>query len=103
MWFSDTQTLHSRHVAECGPVSVTVAPSSPSMMHIEVVQMRGQASSADDLQSDLAAVYFRRFPMARAMSLASQSHRFYLLEPTWARLVRLVAGVSRNQEWSVAG
>lgn len=102
-WISAPHVLHSRHLAADPSAAVSISPSAPSLGLIEGAQLRGVASAPPELQDALRTAWLARFPLARPMVAASPDHRFYLLRPTWARLVRTVAGVSRNSEGPVEG
>ena len=99
-WLSAPHPLHSAHLAADPRAAVSVGPSAPSMGLIEGVQLRGAAVIPEDEQAARDA-WLARFPMARPMVLAARDHHFYVFTPTWARLVRTVAGVSMNQEWTI--
>lgn len=100
-WISAPHVLHSRHLAEAPAMAASVSPSAPSLGRIEGAQLRGTATAPAE-QAPLRDAWLARFPLARPMVTAAPDHRFYLLVPTWARLVRTVAGVSRNREWDAA-
>lgn len=100
-WISAPHVLHSRHLADGPAIAASVSPSAPSLGLIEGVQLRGSATAPLD-QHPLRDAWLARFPLARPMVTAAPDHRFYLLVPTWARLVRTVAGSSRNREWDAA-
>ncbi len=102
VWLSAPHVLHSRHLAAAPACSASVSPSAPSLGLIEGAQLRGHASAPPD-QAPLRAAWLARFPLARPMVMANPEHHFYVLKPTWARLVRTVAGVSRNREWTLPG
>lgn len=99
VWISAPHVLHSEHLAADPRASASVAPSAPSLGHVEGAQLRGVAEAPED-QTELRDAWLARFPLARPMLIAAPDHRFYVLRPTWARLVRTVAGVSRNREWT---
>jgi uncharacterized protein YhbP (UPF0306 family) len=100
VWNSALAVLHSCHLAQGADMALSVAPSSPSMLHIEGVQMRGRGERASN-QEEAAAVYCARFPAARAMLAVMPGHAFYRFEPVWVRHVRLVAGIPQTQEWKL--
>lgn len=102
-WISAPHVLHSSHIAADPAVAASIGPSAPSLGLIEGAQLRGHASAPAELQIELRAAWLARFPLARPMVASSPGHAFYVLEPTWARLIRTVAGVSLNQEWEIRG
>jgi uncharacterized protein YhbP (UPF0306 family) len=97
-WISAPHVLHSRHLAASPLAAASVSPSAPSLGLIEGAQLRGRASAPDARQAELRAAWLGRFPLAAPMVATATDHRFYVLEPAWARLVRTVAGVSANRE-----
>ena len=100
-WISAPHVLHSRHLAADPAMAATIGPSAPALGLVEGVQLRGRAVAPADRQASLRAAWLTRFPLARPMVAVSPDHLFYVLEPTWVRLVRMVAGLSRNQEWTL--
>lgn len=100
VWISATTVLHSRHIGAGAAVAASLGPSTPSLGLIEGLQLRGLADCPE--QGPLRGAWLARFPLAAPMVATAVDHRFYRLRLTWARLVRTVAGVSRNQEWSFA-
>lgn len=95
-WLSAPHVLHSRHLAADPACAASVGPSAPSLALIEGVQLRGRAAIGD--RALLRAAWLTRFPLAAPMVAAAPDHAFWVLRPTWVRLVRTVAGVSRNWE-----
>jgi uncharacterized protein YhbP (UPF0306 family) len=98
-WISAPHVLHSRHLAANGAAAASVGPSAPPLGLIEGAQLRGYAHAPDAEQDTLRAAWLARFPAASRMVTSAPDHRFYVLRPTWARLVRTVAGASQNREW----
>jgi uncharacterized protein YhbP (UPF0306 family) len=96
-WISAPHVLHSRHLAVDPTVAASISPSAPGLGRIEGVQLRGRVRVGVEEARD---AWLARFPDARAM--IAGDHRFYVLEPVWARFVRTIAGVSCNREWSLA-
>lgn len=101
VWLSAPHPLHSAHLGADARAAVSVGPSAPTLALIEGVQLRGTAAIPDD-EGPARAAWLARFPSAGPMVAAARDHRFYVFTPTWVRLVRTVAGVSQNQEWSFA-
>lgn len=101
VWISAPHVLHSVHLAEDPRAAASVGRSAPPLGLVEGAQLRGVVEVPED-QVPLRAAWLARFPLATPMVAAATGHRFYVLRPTWARLVRTVAGVSRNREWNFA-
>lgn len=102
VWWSTRVTQHSRHIDAGARIAVSVASSTPDLERIEGVQMHGTAALAGDAQDELQQTFFVRYPAARHMPIWEAEHRLYLFRPTWARLVRLVGGTSRDVEWRLS-
>ena len=96
-WVSDPEKLHSRHLP--GPSALSVAPSRPSIAHIQGLQCRGVADCPTD-QLSLRRAFLLRHPDAAPMVLGS--HRFYRFRPHWMRWVDRSPTQDRGGEWSLA-
>ena len=101
VWISAPHVLHSRHLEADAAMGASIGPSAPPLGRIEGVQLRGRASSPDADQHRLRAAWLARFPDARPMVDAAVGHRFYVLRPTWARLLGTEAGRPHNREWVI--
>lgn len=99
VWLSADHVLHSRHLRASPRAAATVGPSTPPLGLIEGVQLSGEAEAAPD-QAAYRRAWLARFPLAAPMVASARDHQFYRLRPSWARLIRTIAGVSQNREWS---
>ena len=78
--------------------AASISASTPAIGAIEGIQLRGQAGIAED-QAAIRAAYIARFPESAAWIESSPAHVFWVLRPSWARLIETVEGRPARTEW----
>lgn len=97
-WISTRDVLHSRHLLADPQAAASISPAAPAVGAVDGVQLRGTATLAPD-QAAVRDRYLAAFPTARTWVESSPAHVFWVLRPTWARLIGTAEGRPTKSEW----
>ncbi len=99
IFLSAPDTQHAQHIGNSAPVAVTIQADGQDWRRIIGLQLHGIAGPADE---NARRIYLARFSfIARTESLVQllRGVRFYVIMPTWVRLIDNRLGFGHKQEW----
>ena len=102
-FFSDPDSLHSRHLAENPRAAAAIYPECHDWRDIRGLQLHGQVHPVPPGPEWDAAweLYAAKFPFVSELRLVVEVNVLYGLTPGWVRLVDNRRGFGFKQEWDL--